>query len=114
MRRRMKQQEIRSMMKEQGKSRWGRFWVYMWAGRHSFPTDLFHIRSNRLEREAYNHLSPFGVLGGISEEEKDFLGVSATLGPIGMRDNSLLLSSGSVRLTTGNIHGQKCCDGMIG
>lgn len=77
--------------------------MYMWVGRHTFPTDLFHIRSNRLERETYNHLSPFGVIGGIGPEEKDVLGAAANLGPITMRDNSLLVSCGSVRLTTGNL-----------
>ncbi|GMH35646.1 hypothetical protein BSKO_03514 [Bryopsis sp. KO-2023] len=87
-RRRMKHREVRSMLKTNGVSWWSRYWTYLWVGRHNLPADLFHIRSNRLERECYNHMLPLGVISGVSEAEKEVLGSSAPLNDISHRDIS--------------------------
>lgn len=102
-RRRMKHQEIRSELKERGLSRWRRFMVYLWAGRHSFPIDMFHIQSNRLQRECYNNMLPLGVIGGVSKEEKLILGEDAKLGPVNRRDTSYMVCSSLTTAGSGQL-----------
>lgn len=70
----MKHQAGMDLLKEKRQGALSRFGVYLWSGRFGFSTDIFHIRSERSEREVYNHMLPLGVVGGMTNEEKGILG----------------------------------------
>lgn len=44
------------------------------VGARYLPTDVFHVRVNKFERECYNRIFPLGVIGGVSDDEKKILG----------------------------------------
>lgn len=84
----MKHRAIVDSLHKEGQGRWSRLGVYLWTGRFAFATDIFHIRSNRSERECYNQMLPLGVVGGVTSEEKGILGEFAPAGPMESGDIS--------------------------